>query len=115
MELERENIRSLAGVVVEFVADVHQEVVGFADFLKSVVRDEPVIDKSLEIARTGFHAADPEDILVIAKATAGFLHVRLLQENGVRGFLVAGTEIDTAVFEKDGLAFRDAILFESNK
>jgi hypothetical protein len=49
LELEREDVRSLARVIMELVADVHEEVVCLADFLKSVVRDEPVIDKFLEI------------------------------------------------------------------
>ena len=43
----------------------------------------PASTKFLRVAEAALHAAEPEQVLVIAQAAAAALHVGLLEEDGV--------------------------------
>ena len=113
LEAEGEDVGGFSCLVVELIADAEEEVVGVADLCKSVRGDDAVFCQLIEIAGAGFHARDPEDVLVVAEAAAGFLHVGFLEEDGVGAFFVAGVEIAAACFEEFTLAFRDAVFAET--
>ena len=54
LELERELVGGLVGVVVELVADAVEEIVGFLDLLVGGGGEEFVFDEVFEIARCRF-------------------------------------------------------------
>ncbi len=56
---------------------------------------------------------DPDDVLVVTQTSAGFFDVRLLEENGVGGFLVAGAEIEAPHLEEGVGLFRDTVFLKT--
>jgi hypothetical protein len=93
LEEEGEDVGGFSGVVVEFVAYAEEEVVCFFDFAKCVCGDDAFFCEFAEIVGSGFDASDPEDVLVVAEAAAGFFDVWFLEEDGVGGFFVTGGEV----------------------
>ena len=113
LQLERELVGALAGVVVELVADAVEEIVGFLDFLAGGGGEEFSFDEILEVGAAGFHPCDPLDAVIIPHAAAAFLDVGFLQENGAGILFMAAAEVLAAEFEEGVLALVDALLGEA--
>ncbi len=115
LEEEGEDVRGFSGVIVEFVADAEEEVVGFFDFAEGVGGDDAFVGEFAEVVGAGFDACDPEDVLVVAEAAAGFFYVGFLEEDGVGGFFVSCGEVLAACFEEGVVAFSEAVFVEGGE
>ena len=110
---ERELVVFAAGLVVEFVADAVEEIVGGFDVAQRGGGEQSVIDQLAQVGAAAFHPGDPADVVVVAHPAAAFFHVRFLEEDGLGKFLVSAAQVLAAEFEKGRLALGEAVLVES--
>lgn len=113
LEAEGELIAGAAGLVVEFVTDVVEEVVGVFDFAVGGGGEEACFDEFAEVGATAFDVGDPEEVMVVAEAAAALLDVGFLEEDGAGVFLVAVAEVLAAEFEERFLVFLEAVAEEA--
>ena len=88
LEAQRQDVAGALLQVVKLGADAEEEIVGAVELFALGGREQLRIDEGLGVGETAFDFADPNQILIIAQATAPVLDVGLLEERGVADFVV---------------------------
>jgi len=100
LQSQGQDIARVLLLVVKLGPDAQEKVISAIELLALGRGDQLRIDELLGIGESAFDLPDPEQILVVAQATAPILDVRFLKENGVACFLMPFALIGYAPIEE---------------